>query len=357
MKILDKYIFRNFIYTVIFVLFVLSIISVVIDYTEKVDSFVSKHVPGKEILGYYFSFIPFITAFLFPIFVFIAVIFFTTRLTAKSEIIAMLNSGMSFNRFLYPYIWGGVLFSGILLYANHVWIPLANKKRIAFENKYITFNPIKSGADMHFRISTTEFIYLKGYNPKGNDGYNFCYEVIENHQLKRKLWAETIKWDSLKKEWNLNAIQERTWNGDAETYKTYPTLQHKFGFTPADVVEVVEQKQAMTTKELRAFIAREQHKGNPALNVYKVELYRRSGAPFSVFILTIIGACMASFKVRGGSGLHLALGILISGAYIIFMQFSTTFSIKGSLSPLVSVWIPNALFAGLAYWIYKKYKG
>jgi lipopolysaccharide export system permease protein len=357
MKILDKYIVRNFILTVVFVLFVLSIISVVIDYTEKVASFTSKNVPGKEIIGYYFAFIPFITAFLFPIFVFIAVIFFTTRLTAKSEIIAMLNSGMSYNRFLLPYLFCGAFFSFVLLYANNVFIPKANKKRIKFENSYLVTNPNKTGVDMHFRISPTEFIYLKSYSAGTNDGYNFCYEVIDSHKLKRKLWAETIHWDTLSKNWKLNMVTERKWENGKESYTTMPTLQQKFAFAPEDIVEVLEQKQAMTTKELKAYIAREKRKGNPSLNMYEVELYRRSGAPFSVFILTIIGACMASFKVRGGSGLHLALGILISGAYIIFMQFSTTFSIKGTLSPLVSVWIPNVLFMGLAYVIYRRYRG
>jgi lipopolysaccharide export system permease protein len=357
MKILDKYIVRNFILSVIFVLFVLSIISVVIDYTEKVDSFVSHKVPTSEILGYFMVFIPYITAFLFPVFVFIAVIFFTTRLTAKSEIIAMLNSGMTYNRLLLPYIACGILFSSILLFANHVWIPLANKKRIKFENKYVMFNPIKVGVDMHFRISPTEFIYLKSYTAATNDGYQFCYEEIKKGVLIKKMWAETIKYDSLKNNWILNGIQQRTWVGEKETYTNYATLTRKFDFVPADIVEVLEQKQAMTTKELLKYIAREKHSGNPALAVYEVELHRRSGAPFSVLVLTIIGACMASFKVRGGSGLHLAIGILISGAYVIFMQFSTTFAIKGSLSPMISVWIPNVLFSGLAFYIYKKYKG
>ncbi len=357
MKIIDKYIVRNFLLKVLFVVFILAIISMVIDYTEKVDGFVSKHVPALEILKYYGAFIPYITAFLFPIFVLIAVIFFTTRLTAKSEIIAMLNSGMSYNRFLMPYIACGTLMAGLLLYANHIFIPLANKKRIAFENKYLVATSKKANTDMHFRISTTDFVYIKNYDINSNTGYNFAWEKIENKKLKQKLWADNIVWDSVKKSWMLNNVTQRIFADSSERFEKLQNQLRNYDFTPTDIVEVLEQKQAMTTTELLSYISREKRKGNPALNAYEVELHRRSGAPFSVLVLAIIGACLASFKVRGGSGLHLALGILISGAYIIAMQFSTTFSIKGSLSPMISVWIPNVLFGLLAFLIYKKYKG
>jgi lipopolysaccharide export system permease protein len=222
---------------------------------------------------------------------------------------------------------------------------------------YITFNPNKVGTDMHFRISPTEFIYIKGFAPGTKEGNNFCYERIENHQLKQKLWAEAIKWDTVKKIWHLNTVTERTWNGEAESFNSYASLDKKYDLQPSDIVEVAEQKSCMTSKELLAFISKERRRGNPSLNVYLVEFHRRSGAAFSVLVLTIIGACMASFKVRGGSGLHLALGILISGAYIIFMQFSNTFAIKGNLPPIVAVWIPNIIFSVLAFYIYRKYKG
>jgi lipopolysaccharide export system permease protein len=356
MKILDKYLIKNLILTFAFVLFILSIISIVIDYAEKVDAFLSNNAPAKSIFAYYISFIPYICALLFPLFVFIAVIFFTTRIAYKSEVIAMLSSGMSYNRFLLPYAISGTLFSLILLYSNHVIIPKANKHRLKFENKYINYNVNKTEIDAHYRISPTEFIYLKNFNADNKSGYNFSYEKIEHHTLKEKLWAENINWDSTKKQWMMSRVRIRTINGASETLEHYPTMEKKFDFVPADLIEVKEQKQAMTTAELNTFITKETKRGNPALATYFIERSRRWAAPFSVFILTIIGACLASKKVRGGSGVHLAVGIIISAAYIIFMQFSTTFAIKGNLNPTLSVWMPNMVFLILAIYIYKKMK-
>jgi lipopolysaccharide export system permease protein len=356
MKIIDKYIIKNFILTFLFVLLVLAVIALVIDYTEKVNDFVEHKLSVFKVLKYYCQFIPFITVFLFPIFVFIAVIFFTTRLTARSEVIAMLNSGMSFNRFLLPYAIVGVFLGLVLLYLNNYAIPILNKGRIAFENTYIINNPNTTKADMHFRISKTEFVYIKGFSPQSKNGYNFCYEKIENNKLLYKLWAENIQWDSIKKEWILNTITIRTNEGEKESLQNTLSKRKKYNFTPADIIEVYEQKSAMTTPELQRFINKEKSKGNPALAVYEVEKHRRLGAPFSMLVLTILGASMASLKTRGGSGVHLALGISISGAYVIAMQFSTTFSIKGNLSPIISVWIPNVIFSILTLLIYNKYK-
>jgi lipopolysaccharide export system permease protein len=355
-KILDKYILKKFVGTFIFCLIVLSIIAIVIDVTEKVDSFIDKKIPFKEIARYYLVFIPHITALLFPLFVFVAVIFFTSRLASKSEVIAMLNGGMSYNRFLRPYIIGGIGFSLFILYANHTFIPKANKERLKFENKYINFNSIKSGTDMHYRISPTEFIYIKSFNIPTKTGSIFSYEKIINGALVEKIWANEITYDSIKLHWKLKDVRKRTMNGIQEKFVQLDTLVQKINFKPADLIEEYEMKQAMTTTQLQAFIDRERRKGNPSLNTYEVEKHRRSAAPASVLILTIIGAVMSSKKVRGGSGIHLAIGLLIGAAYIVFMQFSTTFSIKGSLHPMLAVWIPNFIFAALALIIYKKYK-
>jgi lipopolysaccharide export system permease protein len=355
MKILDKYILKNFILTFWFSLGLLTVIAIVIDVTEKVDAFVSNKASFSAITGYYVAFIPYIAALLFPLFVFIAVIFFTSRLAIRSEVIAMLNGGMSFKRFLQPYIIGGVLLSLLILWANHTIIPKANAARLAFEEKYIQYQKPYAGVDMHYRISPTEFIYLKSYSIPTQSGYTFSYEKIEGQKLREKLWADNISWDSTKKNWKLKSVSMRTITDSVETYSTMPNVSKNYNFTPADLSEKTEQKQAMTTVVLNKFIAREKQKGNPALNGYYIEKHRRSAAPVAVLILTIIGACLASHKVRGGSGLHLAMGLAISAAYIIFMQFSTTFAVKGNLSPLLSVWIPNFIFMVLGYFIFRRF--
>ncbi len=356
MKILDKYLIKNLLLTFLFVLFILSIITLVIDYTEKINDYVEKKVPISEIAFYYCKFIPFLTVFLFPIFVFIAVIFFTTRLTTRSEVIAMLNSGMSYRRFLQPYVLTGIALSLCLLWLNNIAIPILNKGRIAFENKYIISNPNTTRSDFHCRISPTEYIYVKGFNPTNKSGYNFAYEKIENNKLLYKLWSEQIQWDSAKKTWTLTTVQIRENLGNKETYTKQATLTRQFNFLPTDIYEVAEQKSAMTTPALQKFIDREKTKGNPGLNFLEVEKHRRSAASYSVLVLTIIGACISSKKVRGGSGIHLAIGIAISASYVVIQQFSTTFSTKGNLNPTLSVWIPNIIFTFVAWIVYRKYK-
>ncbi len=355
MKILDKYILKNFILTFWFSLGLLTIIAIVIDITEKVDAFVSNKAPMREVLKYYAAFVPYISALLFPLFVFIAVIFFTSRMASRSEVIAMLNGGMSFKRFLQPYVIGGILLSFILLWSNHTLIPYANAARLKFEEKFINYQKPRSGMDMHYRISKNEFIYLKSYNIPTQSGYTFSYEKIEGQKLKEKVWADNIQWDSVKKDWLLKQVTIRTNRDSTESLSTVPSISKKYNFTPDDLLEKVELKQTMSTKMLNKFIIREKEKGNPSLNSYYIEKHRRSAAPVSVFILTIIGACLASTKVRGGSGLHLAMGLAISASYIIFMQFSTTFSVKGNLSPLLSVWIPNFIFMVLGYFIFRRF--
>jgi lipopolysaccharide export system permease protein len=335
MKIIDKYILKNFFGAFFFVLLLLSIIAIVIDFTEKIDSFIGKKVPAMDILKYYIVFIPYISALLFPLFVFIAVIFFTTRIAYRSEVIAMLNGGMSYNRFLQPYLIGGSILALIILYGNHITIPRANRLRLNFENKYINHNSVRADVDMHYRISKNEYIYLKTYNVTAKTGYNFAYEKIEDNKLLFKIIADQIAYDSITKSWKLIGVTTRVINkNNTESLTKDNVLYKKFAFKHTDLIEEHEMKQAMTTKSLNEFIAREKIKGNPGLNVYYVERYRRWVAPLSVIILTLIGAIIASRKVRGGSGIHLAIGLTISAAYVVFMQFSTTFSIKGSMHPL-----------------------
>lgn len=354
MKILDWYIAKNYKLTFVFVIILLSIISIVVDFTEKTDAFTINKAPTGEIANYYIAFVPYITAFIFPLIVFISVIFFTTRLAYRSEVIAILSSGVSFNRFLRPFIAVSILLAGIIFYANHILIPIANKMRLKFENKYVVSRNISVDNDIHLRISKTEFIYLKNFNYLAKQGDNFCYEKIANQQLTEKIWAETITYDSIKKNWILKKLTIRKNLPASESLTTLDSMRVAYNFTPKDLGEENDQKSTMTTKELSAFIKRETLRGNPSLVAYKFEKERRSAAPFSVLILNIIGVCLASKKVRGGSGLQIAIGLAVSGTFVVFMQFSTAFAVKGGLNPLLAAWIPNIIFSAVAFYIYKK---
>lgn len=332
-----------------------SAIAIVIDYTEKVEDFVNKKVPGIEILGYFKNFIPYILALLFPIFIFVAVIFFTSRLANRSEIVAMLSSGMSFKRFLRPYLVGSTIISIVLLFANHYIIPRANKSRLKFEEKYLWEHSYMKDDNFHMRLNPNEYIYLQSYNPETKTGYRFSYEKIKGTMITLKITADRCQYDSVKKQWKLFDAIEHTNNGAAEHLTKYATEFKSFNFKPNDLIERREQKQLMTSPELNRFIQKENEKGSEALTEYYIEKYRRTSSPFSAFVLSIIGACIASRKVRGGSGIHLAIGLLISAIYILMMQFSTTFAIKGSLHPMMAVWLPNLVFSFVAVYFYRKY--
>lgn len=354
-KQLDWYIIRKFLSTFFFAIMVLAVISCVIDYSEKVDNFVSKKAPLASVLNYYKDFVPHITALLFPLFIFIATIFFTSKIAYKSEIIAILSSGVSFQRFLRPYLIGGGFLCLGSLVANHWIIPIANKERIAFEDKYINDDNFKwVGDNMHLGISKNNYVFLQNYSYQTNSGNHFTEEKVSGTLLTEKLMADHVTYDTVKKIWHLYGVVIRTNDTIKESLRNVPEMEKKYPFSPADLNRTDAIKEALTTPELVNYIATEKLHGRENLSSYYIEQERRSAQPFAGFILTIIGACIASRKIRGGSGFHLALGIMISAVYIMFLQTSTTFSTKANLNPTIAVWIPNMIFSVLAFYLYRR---
>lgn len=353
---IDWYILRKFIGTFIYSLTILLVISVVIDITEKVDDFMNSNLSFYRIVtDYYFGFIPHIAALLFPLFIFISVIFFTSKMAYRTEIVAILSAGVSFRRFLRPYWIGAFLFGTVLWLGNFWTVPIANKIRTKFENEYV--NRKKASENMYdksMRIDSFTYVTFGSYDPNYKSGGNFEMDDIHDRDLRYKMRAERIEWDSTKKEWKLSLVTVRKIAGLKETwYKTRDTTI-KLKLNPTEMVEERNMQEAMTTPELNRFIDREELRGAEGLNVFYVEKYRRTASSAAVVILSLIGGIIASKKVRGGSGLHLALGIVISATYIIMLQFSTVFSIKANLNPLLAVWIPNFVFGGLAIYLYMR---
>ncbi len=354
-KKLDWYIIKKFLTTFFFAIMILVVISCVIDYSEKVDNIVQKKAPLMVVLNYYKNFIPHITALLFHLFIFIATIFFTSKMAYKSEIIAILSSGVSFQRFLRPYFIGASFLCIISLVANHWIIPLANKQRVAFEDKYINdANYIYPGENVHLAYSKNAYVYMKSFNFSNGRGNSFTAEKVNGTMLSEKLMAEEINYDSIKNTWHLHNVVIRKNDTLSESVTNVPEMTINYPFKPADLNKNEALKEALTTPELNKFIAVESLRGRENLSMFYVEKYRRTSQPFAGIILTIIGACIACRKIRGGSGFHIALGIAISAIYVMFMQLSTTFSTKASLDPLISVWIPNFVFAIIAYLLYRR---
>jgi lipopolysaccharide export system permease protein len=353
-KKFDWYIIKKFLGTFVYALLIMAVISSVIDYSEKVKDFVEHKATFRDIAGYYKNFIPHILALLFALFIFIATIFFTSKLAYKSEIIAILATGASYNRFLRPYFIGGGFICLVFLWANHYVIPVANKNRIAFENKFIHEKVTYSDHNVHLRLSPNLYVYVQNYDYGANSGYRFSSEKVSGTLLLEKTTADRISYDSVKKTWTLFNVVVRKNNGLKEDLKILPELKVKYPFVPKDLYEDDAIKETLTTTELNSFIAKEKLRGRESLNVYYIEKYRRSAQPAAGFILCIIGVIISSKKIRGGSGLHLAIGIAISAIYMLMLQLSQTFSIKAELNPMLAVWIPNIIFAIFAFILYRK---
>jgi lipopolysaccharide export system permease protein len=351
MRKLDWYILRKFLGTFFYAIGILIVITVVIDISEKLDDFVKSHLTVKQLIfEYYIGFIPHIAALLFPLFVFIAVIFFTSRLAYRSEIIAMLSAGISFRRMLRAYWVGGVMLC-VMLWAGNRWVvPHADRIRDAFEDKYVNdIDESKQISNVHLRIDSFTYITMYIYDPIYKYASGFKLEKIRDQDMYYRLEAQNVRWDSTHKAWNTGPCVIRTFNGLQETARQLNDTSLKIPLVPEDLIQRSNITETLTTPELNAYIAREKLRGSEGINALYVEKYRRDASAVAVVILTLIGVAIASRKVRGGSGLHLAIGIVIGSAYIVVLQFSYTFSVKGNLSPFVAVWLPNLLFGAVAF--------
>lgn len=334
-----------------------TIIAVVIDYTEKLQDFVKNNASSYEILIYFRNFIPHIIALLFPVFIFVSVILFTSRLANRSEFVAILSTGMEFKRMMRPYYVGAGLICFILLIANHFIIPKTNKQRLDFESKYTGLNRVEDHIKAtYLKLNDTQYVNFNSYKRTGNMGYGFNYNKLKGNLLQEKIYAGRTSYDSVKKEWILYDVKKRVNNGVKESFQQLAEYRLKLDLVPDELFEEKKAREHMSTAELNEFLEREREKGRQGLSEYELEKHRRTSSPFSAFILSIIGACIAHRKVRGGNGMHLALGLIISAAYIVFMKFSTSFTIKGNLSPLLAVWIPNMVFGLVAVFIYQRAK-
>ena len=355
MKKLDWYILKKFLGTFFFIIGLLIGITVVIDISEKVDNLVeSEATLGYIITGYYFNFIPYITALLAPFFVLVAVIFFTSQLASRSEIIAILNSGTSFYRMLYPYFVGALILAAGLWISNNWLVPSANQERLAFERDYIYKRNFSIRVNFHRCVAPGTFIYVENYNPDDHTGYKFSLDRFVNDSLVYKLRSEKIEWvDSIQK-WRLYNFYIRKRNGNEDIITKVLQADSIFPFTSQEFSLKQGNKEEMTSAELRKHIQYMRSQGLSDIEFYEVEYHRRTASAFSIFILTLIGVSVASRKMRGGLGWHLVLGIGLSALYEIVMKFSITFSTNSSLPAIIGVWIPNLIFAAIAVYLLAK---
>lgn len=360
MKKLDSYILKKYLTTFFFCLLLLTTVVVVVDASEHTDDFVKSKLPLSSIItDYYFGFIPRIVAMLFPLFIFISVIFFTSKMAGRSEVVAILSSGVSFNRYLRPFMIGGILMSVLLWFGYQYIVPQANRKWADFEKNYVDVNSSSHRSttykqNMYFKMNENSWVGIKGYDTVTRTGNNLFVQRFNGNALEYNLRAISFTWDSAQRKWKLNNIQERFVNGINERVELSSSKWMDFNFSPIDLRRDDYLKDQMTTPMLNEFIRKERERGSEMVSALMVERYNRDAIPVSVFILTIIGAVLASRKVRGGSGIHLAIGVVISVLYVLFSRLSVVFATKGDFPPLLAAWTPNILFGFVAYYFYRK---
>jgi len=359
MKKLDWYILKKLLVTFFFCMFLFTLVAVAVDSSEKTDDFVKSGLSTSQIITeYYFGFIPYIWGLLFPLFVFIAVIFLTSRMAYRSEIIAILASGVSYNRFLRPYLIGGFLLALMLWLAERYVIPKAQEIRSNFQSKYIDPFGVKSGRDpglpIYKRADPNTYVGFRYYDTTTKTANGFFLDRVKDNKVVYNVRADVLSWDTSKKHWQLTNVTERYINGLKETVHVQPKMYMNLNIKPADLNDDEYLKDKLSTPKLKKYIDAEELRGSEGLNTLRVELYRRNSTPFAVMLLTVIGVVVSSRKVRGGSGLHLAMGIIIAVFFILFDRFSTVFSIKGDFPPALAAWLPDIIFGTVAYYLYRK---
>jgi len=345
MKILDVYILKKFLLTFLMMFLLFIPIGILVDISEKIDKFKEHELSFTQILDYYSDFVWYYGYFLFPIFVFLSVIWFTSKLSSNSEITAILSSGISFNRFLRPYIISALIIFLFSAFSGMFIVPEKNKSFNEFQFKYLSKNKKdRDLSNLYKQISENEYIYVSSYNPTRSQAYNFSYELFNENKLLEKITARNIRWIENDSIFRLTDFFKRTFNDELEIIESRRIYDTIFNFNIDDLSSLNYQAKALNFFELNDFIDEERASGSPLLNDHLLEKNRRFSIPFSVIILTLLAVSVSSFKRRGGIGINLAFGISLAFIFIFFDKFFSVLVVKTDLNAMIGAWAPNFVF-------------
>jgi lipopolysaccharide export system permease protein len=359
LTILDKYILKRYLATFAAMLLLFIPIGITIDVSEKVNKMIENKVPFKAIASYYVDFTIYFANLLFPIFLFLSIIWFTSKLANNTEIIAMLSSGISFTRFLRPYIIGATFISLFALIFGFFLVPKASEGFKNFRYMYLIGggqSEMRENSDVYRQISDNEFIYVSNFNTESKTAYNFSLEKFKGDQLESKISAEQITWNPKDSSYTMTNYNKRTVGLLGDVIEKEPTKNAKFVFDLEDLTPLVYVAETLGFTELNDFIRKERKRGSSNINVYLVVLYKRYSIPVSAFILTIIAVAVSSMKRRGGMGLNLAIGILLAFAFIFIDKVFGVLAEKSTVPALLAVWTPNIVFGILAIFLLRNAK-
>lgn len=352
-KVLDAYLIRQYLSTVFFSLLIFSMISCAIDFSDKVQSIIEKPCTWKDVLAYYMGFVTHMASLLLPLYTLIGVVFFTSRLASNAEILSVFNAGIGFRRLMLPYLVAASAVMCLHLTINHFGAPLLNRWRLWFEHTYVWTDQDKGKTtNVHLLINPTTKVFVRGYNKNSKTASGLRLERFDGNRVISILEAESAIWKGEPDRWLLPKWTVRSFDGLREQFTQHNNqIDTAINISPADFVYYANQREQMTTPELNEAIARDRGRGLPYTRSYEVEKYRRTADAFTIIILTIIGLAVAGRKVRGGMGLHLALGIGIGAAYIVFSKFTVSFATEGSMPVWLGMWLPNIFFGLMAWWL------
>ena len=356
-KRLDRYIVAKFIGTYIFSIILIISISIVFDVNENLHKFSTYNAPLKAIVfDYYANFVPYFASLFSPLFVFIAVIFFTSKLAGNSEIIAMLAAGVSFKRLLRPYMISAAIIAVTNFYLGGWLIPKGNLVKMEFESKYKNNKKITSASNVQLMVSPGVIAYIQQYDDQTHTGYGFSLDKFENKKLVSHMTASVIRYDSIsdsRYHWKAQSYKIRTLKGLREEIQSGAVIDTLIQMEPMDLVYSDGQQETLTLTDLRKYISKQVERGSVNVAQYEVEYHKRIASSFASFILTIIGVSLSSRKRKGGMGLYLGIGLALSFGYILLQTICATFAINADTPAMLAAWIPNLLFIIIAYFCYR----
>lgn len=352
LKILDLYIIRKFLGTYIFAIILILAITIMFDINEKLDSF-TKAPLQATIFDYFLNFLPYFANQFSPLFTFIAVIFFTSKLADNSEIIAMLSSGVSYRRLLRPYMLSAAVIAVATYFLSAYIIPPANVKRIEYTNTYVKNKRVEYGTNIMIQVNKGEIAFMSRYDAPSKTGIKFSLEKFEDKQLVSRLTAQTIVWDTLY-QWRVRNYLIRDFRDNREFITQGAQLDTIIPFEPRDFLISKNDHETLTNPQLSQYISRQKERGVANIKSFEIELQRRYAMCAAAFILTVIGMSLSSRKVKGGMGLNIGIGLALSFSYILFMTVTSTFAVSGLTSPFVAMWIPNFIYTIIAIVLYRK---
>ena len=352
LKLLDRYIIGKFLGTYIFAIVLILAITIMLDINEKLDSFLK--APLKEtVFDYFLNFLPYFANQFSPLFTFIAVIFFTSKLADNSEIIAMLSAGMSYKRLLVPYMLSAAVIASATFVLSAYIIPPANVKRIAYQNTYVKNKAANYGSNIQLMVSPGVVAYMNRYDNTAKTGYRFSLETFKDKKLVSRLTAQTIHYDTLYN-WVVRDYMIRDLKGTREVITRGTRLDTVIPIEPKDFLIAKNDQEMLTSPALTEYIRHQKERGVANIKSFEIENERRYAICAAAFILTLIGMSLSSKKVKGGMGINIGIGLVLSFSYILFTTVTSSFAISGYTSPFVAMWIPNVIYIIIGIVLYRR---